>query len=175
MIRRFHCPAAYAAFALIVLTNAPAVAAQREADPAAEIMQKFGSGGRLSFDGLRAYLADREFARLDVNENGELDPDEHRAALLFVRRADCLIPANASAQWQNEKQAAAGAIDAVMLYRVNPVWKLHIDEMVAAHWDRTGLQRNETLVSYRPIVGHSFSPIGGQAFSPEWGPPVFGR
>ena len=33
----------------------------------------------------------------------------------------------------------------------------------------------KTNVSYRPIVGHSFSPIGGQAFSPEWGPPVFGR
>ena len=33
----------------------------------------------------------------------------------------------------------------------------------------------EVLVSYRPIVGHSFSPIGGQAISPEWGPPVFGR
>ena len=30
------------------------------------------------------------------------------------------------------------------------------------------------FVSYRPIVGHSFSLIGGQAFSLEWGPPVFG-
>src|ERR1700722_8067442 len=32
--------------------------------------------------------------------------------------------------------------------------------------------RSSNIVSYRPIVGHSFPPIGGQAFPPDRGPPV---